>query len=119
MAEHNQLGKEGEEQAVLFLLNKGYRILERNWRCQKAEVDVIAVKADVIIAVEVKARSTTHFGNPQDFVNPKKVRLLVEAMDNYIRSHNLDCSVRFDIIAVVYKNSNFELEHIEDAFLYF
>ena len=119
MAEHNDLGKKGEELAISFLEKKGFVLLEKNWRLRKAEVDIIARKEDLLIAVEVKTRSTVDFGNPQDFVNPKKIKLLVAAIDDYVCERELDVQVRFDIIAVVHKNSQFEIEHLEDAFLYF
>lgn len=119
MAQHNDLGKIGEELAISFLEKKGFIILDKNWRFRKAEVDIIAKKDDLLIAVEVKTRSTVDFGNPQDFVNPKKIKLLVAAVDHYVCERELDVNVRFDIIAVVHKNSQFEIEHLEDAFLYF
>ena len=72
MAIHNDLGKKGEALAVEFLQKNNYQILELNWRFKKAEIDVIAKKNDVLAVVEVKTRSSNYFGNPQDFVNPKK-----------------------------------------------
>jgi len=119
MAQHNELGKKGEQLAVDFLLKKGYAICDTNWRYQKAEVDIIAQKADVLAVVEVKTRSSTDFGNPQDFVKPKKVKLLVKAIDEYVISKDLDVEVRFDIIAIVKEKDSFNIEHIEDAFLHF
>lgn len=119
MAAHNELGKKGEELAVAHLLKKGYTILDRNWRYQKAEVDIIAQKEEILAVVEVKTRSSTDFGNPQDFVKPKKIKLLVTAIDEYVISKNLNVEVRFDIIAIVKTNQKFDLEHIEDAFLFF
>lgn len=119
MAAHNELGKKGEELAVVYLLKKGYTILDRNWRYQKAEVDIIAQKEEILAVVEVKTRSSTDFGNPQDFVKPKKIKLLVTAIDEYVISKNLNVEVRFDIIAIVKTNQKFDLEHIEDAFLFF
>ncbi|NLP57121.1 YraN family protein [Lutibacter sp. B1] len=119
MASHNELGKKGEEIAVEFLVKNGYKILEQNWRFQKAEVDIIALKNDVLAIVEVKTRSTNYFGNPQDFVNSKKIKLLVEAINEYIISKNLDVEVRFDIIAIIKNQNSFKIEHLEDAFLHF
>ncbi len=77
MAEHNELGKLGEELAVDFLQKNGYEILETNWVFQKAEIDIIAQKDNMLVAVEVKTRSSIDFGLPQDFVKPKKIQLLV------------------------------------------
>ena len=76
MAIHNELGQKGELLAVDFLLEKGYIIVEKNYRFRKAEIDVIAKKEGVLAVVEVKTRSTNYFGNPEEFVNPKKIRLL-------------------------------------------
>ena len=70
MAEHNELGKLGEELAVDFLQKNGYEILETNWVFQKAEIDIIAQKDNILVAVEVKTRSSIDFGLPQDFVKP-------------------------------------------------
>lgn len=119
MAEHNELGKKGEQLAINFLVKKGYAILDKNWRYQKAEVDIIAQKKDTLAVVEVKTRSSIDFGNPQDFVNPKKIKLLVSAIDEYIISKDLDVNVRFDIIAIVREGNNFTIEHLEDAFYHF
>ena len=76
MAEHNELGKLGEELAVEFLRKNGYEILETNWTFQKAEIDIIAQKENILAVVEVKTRSSLEFGLPQDFVKPKKIQLL-------------------------------------------
>ena len=119
MAQHNELGEIGEQIAVDFLIKNGYKILERNYRYIKAEVDIIAQKADVLAIVEVKTRSTDHFGNPQDFVNPKKIKLLLSAIDHYVIQRDLDLEVRFDIIAIIYQKNNIKIEHLEDAFLHF
>lgn len=119
MAQHNELGELGEQLAVDFLIENGYKILERNYRYMKAEVDIIAQKKDVLAVIEVKTRSTTHFGDPQDFVNPKKIKLLLSAIDYYVVQRDLDLDVRFDIVAVIYQKDNTKIEHLEDAFLYF
>jgi len=119
MASHNILGEKGEELAVEFLQEKGYQILERNWRFRKAEVDIIAFKNDVLAVVEVKTRSTSYFGNPQDFVNKKKIQLVVGAINEYVTMKDLDIEVRFDIIAIIKTQSSVDIEHLENAFLYF
>lgn len=119
MASHNELGKLGEELAVEFLRKKGYTILETNWTFQKAEIDIIAQKDTVLAVVEVKTRSSLDFGLPQDFVKPKKIQLLVKAINEYVSSNNLDVEVRFDIIAIHKTEKNFDMEHLEDAFYYF
>ena len=119
MAQHNELGKKGEQLAIEYLIKKGYTIRDKNWRFQKAEVDIIAQKENILAVVEVKTRSTDYFGNPQDFVNPKKIKLLVTAINEYVISKNLDLEVRFDIIGIIKTKKETKIEHIEDAFLYF
>lgn len=119
MAQHNELGKKGEELAIALLEEKGYLIRDTNWRYLKAEVDIIAQKGDILAVVEVKTRSSTDFGDPQDFVNPKKIKLLVTAIDEYVNSKDLDVEVRFDIMAIVKEGSRFNIEHIENAFYHF
>jgi len=119
MAEHNELGKKGEELAVEYLRLKEYEILELNYRYQKAEIDIIAKRGNTLIAAEVKTRSTPEFGDPQDFVKPKQIQQLVKAMNFYVEDQNLDVDVRFDIIAIIKNKMGTRIEHIQDAFLYF
>ncbi len=119
MAGHNDLGKLGEELAVDFLRKNDYQILQTNWVYQKAEIDIIALKNKVLAIVEVKTRSSLEFGLPQEFVTPKKIKLLVKAIDEYIIQNNIDADARFDIVSIYNNNGDFVIEHIEDAFFYF
>lgn len=119
MAQHNELGKRGEEMAVAHLLATGYEIVARNFIYQKAEVDIIARKDNILAVVEVKTRSTPDFGDPQDFVKKKQINQLVKAIDYFVNEHNLDVEVRFDIIAIIKNKAGTRLEHLEDAFLHF
>lgn len=119
MADHNDLGKLGEEMAVEFLQKNGYEILETNWTFQKAEIDIIAKKENTLAIIEVKTRSSLDFGLPQDFVKPKKIQLLVKAVNEYVISNDLDIEVRFDIIAVHKEGKTYAIEHIMDAFYHF
>jgi len=119
MAQHNDLGKRGEQLAVDFLLKNDYIVLERNYTFDKAEVDIIAKIRDTLAVVEVKTRSTLDFGSPQDFVKTKQIQRLVKAVDEYVRVNELDVEVRFDIIAIVKENKEFKIEHLKDAFYHF
>ncbi|HEY0091555.1 MAG TPA: YraN family protein [Flavobacterium sp.] len=119
MAAHNELGKLGEEMAIEYLQKEGYKILATNWFFQKAEIDIIARKDDVVAVVEVKTRSTLDFGLPQDFVKPKKIQSIVKAVNEFLTSNNLDVNTRFDIIAINKHNENFNIEHLQDAFYHF
>ena len=119
MATHNELGIKGEKLALDFLKKKDFTILERNYRYLKAEVDIIAAKNNLIVAIEVKTRTNRYFGNPQDFISPKKIKLITTAMDYYVVQKDLDVEVRFDIIAIVSNQKETHIEHLENAFLYF
>lgn len=119
MAQHNKLGNKGEQLAVDYLLSKGYEIVDRNYRFEKAEVDIIGKNDNTLVIVEVKTRSTADFGNPQDFVKPKQIQRLVKAVDEYVIANGLDLEVRFDIIAIVKQGKNFNIEHLENAFYHF
>ena len=120
MAQHNELGKIGEQLAAAYLSKKGYAILERNYFFDKAEIDIIAQKdSDTLVIVEVKTRNSNYFGDPQDFVKPAKIKLLVKAANEYVISNDLDLEVRFDIIAIIKNNKEEKLEHYRDAFYHF
>jgi putative endonuclease len=117
MAKHNELGKIGEELAVQFLVDKGYEILERNWRNIHKEIDIIAKEGEDLVIVEVKARQTDEYGEPDIAVTKRKQRMLIAAANAYITRKGLDVETRFDIVSIVFKDGEPVIEHIEDAFL--
>ncbi len=119
MAIHNDLGKEGELLAKEYLLKNNYTILAQNWRFLKAEIDIIAQKGDTLAIVEVKTRTSAYFGNPEEFISPKKIKLLVTAANEYVISNDLNVDVRFDIIAVIKNKKVTQIEHLKNAFLHF
>ena len=119
MARHYELGRKGEQLAVDFLVKNNYEIIERNYRFEKAEVDIIAKKDDILAVIEVKTRSTIDFGSPEDFVKPKQIKNLVKAVDEYVTVNNLNVDVRFDVIAIVKKEKQYDIEHLENAFYHF
>ncbi|AZB24103.1 YraN family protein [Chryseobacterium bernardetii] len=117
MADHNDFGKIAEDIAADFLQKNGYKILTRNFRFQKAEIDIITEKDDLIIIVEVKARSTDVFMLPQEAVTKTKIRSIVLAANHYMEEYNKQNEVRFDIISVLPdENKNLVIDHITDAF---
>lgn len=115
MAIHNDLGKKGEELALNYLQQKGYSILETNYRHKKEEVDIIAKDKDSLVVVEVKPRSTNIHGSPKDAVGPKKQTLLIQAANAYLEENGLDMEIRFDIISITL-SPEYQIEHIKDAF---
>ena len=116
MAEHLKLGQRGESLAADFLKNKGYRILERNWRHEKDEIDIVAMDGDMLVIVEVKTRSSDFFGDPADAVNYRKEQFLIRATEAYLDEKDLDLDSRFDIISIILKGNDASITHIEDAF---
>ena len=117
MAEHNDFGNIAEELATSFLEKKGYKILLKNFRYQKAEIDIIAEFKNEIIIVEVKARGSDLFMEPQEAVTKTKIKSLVMAADFYMKDRNIDKEVRFDIIAVLRdEKGRLNITHLEDAF---
>ncbi|MBO9692515.1 YraN family protein [Chryseobacterium sp.] len=117
MADHNDFGKIAEDTATDYLQKNGYKILVRNFRFQKNEIDIIAEKDNLIIIVEVKARSTDVFMLPHEAVTKTKIKSIVSAANYYLEEFNRDNEVRFDIISVLPdKNKNLAIDHIMDAF---
>ncbi|RYG10174.1 MAG: YraN family protein [Chitinophagaceae bacterium] len=116
MAQHNDLGKRGERLAKQFLIQKGYEILDENWVYDRAEVDLIAYLNRVIVFVEVKARTSTGFGLPEDFVGTAKHQNMADAADAYLEIMNHNGEIRFDIISVLFSPNTQTIKHIEDAF---
>lgn len=116
MANHNVLGKAGEDAAAKYLEQNGYTIRDRNWRKNYLELDIVAAKDEELIIVEVKTRSNTDYIEPQDAVNWQKIRRIVVAADAYVKLFCLDVPVRFDIITAVGEPGAFRIEHMKDAF---
>ena len=119
MAEHNDLGKWGEDEAALYYEDKGYEILERDWKVGKRDIDLIALTEDkdTLVFVEVKTRQNNDLQEPEEAVDVKKMRKLAIAANAYVKLHGLDMDVRFDIISVIGKCSCVEsIECFEDAF---
>ena len=117
MADHLELGQKGEEIACRFLEEKGYQILECNWRFRQAEVDIIAKEKDILIFVEVKTRSNQLFGAPSEAITKTKETLLQDAAANYMEKIGHDWEIRFDIISIILPpKGEIQITHFPDAF---
>lgn len=116
MAKHNILGYEGEDIAAKYLEQKGYAVLDRNWRCGHKDLDLVVTKDNVVVFVEVKTRTGTEWGDPVDAVTDRKIRRIVNSADAYIRFNQIDMDARFDIVSIVVEDGEFKVEHIEQAF---
>lgn len=111
-----RLGQAAENLAAQHLQQQGFSIVARNYRHQRAEIDLIAQKDRLLLFVEVKARSSDQFGYPEEFVSPLQQERLQKAAVHYISEHDWNHAIRFDIIAILTGNSQWEIVHFEDAF---
>jgi putative endonuclease len=109
-------GANAEDIAVQYLVKNGYEILERNWFHHHHELDIIARKNDIISIVEVKSLSHNYIQEPYQSVNRNKQRMIIAATNAYIRQHNINEEVRFDIISILFSKGEPQIEHIENAF---
>ena len=118
MADHNVLGKKGEEHARKYLFDKGYKILQNNWRFGKDEIDIIFIdkEKNQLVITEVKTRMSNVFGEPEIAVTKSKQKFLIRATQIFIEQNNIDLEARFDIIAITVVSGKFRLNHIENAF---
>jgi len=116
MARHNDTGKEGEQLAVEYLAAKAFKILERNWRFKKSEIDIIAIDGNEIVFVEVKTRHENFLVEPELTVSKKQQRSIINAANQYIISHGIDMEARFDIISIVISSEGENVKHLENAF---
>ena len=114
MSDKMKIGRAGENLAAEFMQRKGWQIVARNFRHGKAEIDLIAKKDDWLLFIEVKTRSSSDFGEPEAFVDEKKIAQLFYAAEEYIFTRDWKGHVRFDVISVKV-GSGSEIVHFEDA----
>jgi putative endonuclease len=117
MKASKSLGKRGEEQALKYLMDKGYEIVDTNFRYDRAEIDVIARDRGVLVFVEVKTRRVGTLGEPEDAVTFRKREQIRKAAQGYLFKQHLDNEeCRFDVLAIEYVSGRANIRHIEDAF---
>jgi putative endonuclease len=111
------LGKEGERVAELYLQKKGYKLVERNYRCSGGELDLIVLDRRVVVFVEVKTRTGLGFGSPLEAVEFHKQRKMIRAAQFFLAEKNLQQrDARFDVVGVSWPGREPVVEHIENAF---
>ena len=108
----NSLGNKGEKTAATYLESKGYKIIERNYRCKLGEIDLIAEKDNLIVFVEVKTRSNDKFGKGFESVVHKKIDKIRKVAMLYLIQKDLQKEIRFDVISI----DNNVVTHFEGAF---
>ncbi len=118
MAEHNKFGKEGEDMAMQWLIEKGYEILHRNWRHKQFEIDLIALKNNFLHIIEVKTRHHSPFGYPEDNVGKKKFKNLQRAADEFLFLNPGHKWIQYNILAItLFNDKDPEFFLLEDVFL--
>ena len=111
------LGKEGERVAERFLQQKGYKVVERNYRCPLGELDLIVLDRRVVVFVEVKTRTGHGFGSPLEAVEFRKQRKMIQAAQFFLAEKKLQQrDARFDVVGVSWPGREPVVEHIENAF---
>ncbi len=119
----HDLGRQGEDAATSWLLSKDYRIVRRNYRYRRSEIDIIAMDGPTLCFIEVKTRATLDKGHPLEAVTPQKQKEIIRTAAAFLSMEfreEADC--RFDVIAIIakgYENDRlkeYEIEHITDAF---
>lgn len=120
MAAHNELGAWGEELAARYLQQKGYTIIERDWKSGHRDIDIIALDGNVVVFVEVKTRRNRVFGEPEEAIDYMKLRNLRIAINHYVKYKRIQYEIRLDAITVVGtpEQQTPEITHIEDFPLY-
>ena len=119
MAEHNELGKWGEDEAALYLEDEGYVIIDRDWKIGKRDLDILALSPDgkTLVVVEVKTRSGEEYQQPEEAVDARKMRNLAIAANTYVKEQKVEKELRFDIVTVVGVGHQVKrIEHLVDAF---
>lgn len=112
-----QRGAAGESLAMRFLEREGMKILQRNYRYERGEIDIVAEEGEEIVFVEVKARRSKAFGEPEDAVTDQKQEQLRKVAEGYLFEHELsDRACRFDVVAIFFHNGRAEFNHIKNAF---
>lgn len=117
MASTHVLGKQGEELALRFLREKGYKILQTNWRFGHNELDLIARDGDTLVIVEVKTRQSALFGEPEEAVTRDKQRAIIRSANAYVKINHWSRDTRFDIISIILNDSESTIRHLPDAFM--
>ncbi len=116
MADHNELGNKGEELGFNYLIKKGYKILNRNYRFKHNEIDIVAQFENTLVIVEVKTRANRFLAGPEDTVTLSKQKSIIKVANAYIQEFEVDMDTRFDIFSIILNEKETSIEHLVDAF---
>lgn len=116
MYKNQQIGKFGEDMAVKYLKQKGYKILDRNFTCKRGELDIVALQKNQIVFIEIKARTSKEYGLPKEAVTNKKLEHIYKTAEYYLYTRNLEKEdTRIDVIEVYIENGNFRINHLKQV----
>ena len=116
------VGNYGEDAACEYLINNGYKIVKRNYKCKLAEIDIVAYDSNKVLCfIEVKTRKNNYYGNAYEAVNSDKIKHIKKGAICFVREYKINCEMRFDVIEIYgrLKDGEFlvdEMNHFEDAF---
>ena len=116
MNSRKKIGDKGEDNAISFLFANGYEVLQRNFRFRRSEIDIIAQKGTTMVFIEVKTRKDKTYGHPETFLSESQQERIHQGAEEYLRQHNWQGAIRFDIIAILWNDTEAVLDHFEDAF---
>ncbi len=117
MSTTKNIGDRSELYAANFLKQKGYKLIDKNYRYKRGEIDLIMQHGKTLVFVEVKSRKSVKFGYPEEFVDGKKENLIKDVADFYTYENEWNGMIRFDIVSIIHdKDGVKEVEHFEDAF---
>lgn len=111
-----KVGRFGEDEAVKYLKQKGYKILDRNFSCKRGEIDIIALDKDEIVFIEIKARISLKYGLPSEAVTKNKLKHIYKTAEYYLYTRNLlNENTRIDVIEVYIKNKQVIINHLKQV----
>ena len=116
MYKNQEVGKFGEDVAVKYLKQNGYKILDRNFSCKRGELDIVALQKKQIVFIEIKARTSIEYGLPKEAVTKKKSEHIYKTAEYYLYTRNLEKEdTRIDVIEVYIKNGKFRINHLKQV----
>ena len=114
MYKRHKIGRDGEDFAVYYLEEHGYKILQRNFACKLGEIDIIAFDGKTIVFFEIKSRTSSEYGLPAEAVNTKKIKHMLKTAQYYLYKNNLECNdIRIDVIEVFINKDKYRINHIK------
>ena len=116
MYERHIVGKNGEDAATKYLIDKGYKIIERNFLCRQGEIDIIALDGDYVVFLEIKSRTNREYGLPSESVNTRKIKHMINSIKYYLYIKKIENkNIRIDVIEVYVKDNEYTFNHIKQV----